>query len=1129
MIEFIIGASGTGKTTTMFERIKKFQADGKEVCALVPEQFSNDFDKRLYKYIGAENFNNLLSLSFSSLARLIFQVYGDPNRNGEYADENARMIIIYQAIAEAKANPDTLSFFAKKSSQQGFAEEVMKIITDMKHSGITPSELSGKAGIFNDKLRNKTADIASIYNEYERIMKEYGFRDNLENIRTASETANLNEYFKGKCVCLDEFESFNADQIDMIKVIFSSAENVVITLRTDNLKSGRYTLFETVNSTYNQLMQICRDMNYRTSVHTCDKSYRFKCRDLEYLSENVMRNKPYEPQNAPEVRNIGIFEARDMYSEVEYICARIKKLVHLNKDLKYRDIAVISNNIEQYADVLKASFERYNIPYFLSIERKISHTPIIMFFLTLLDVLTARKIHSEQIFRLLKCGILEEDFTEISLLENYCYKWEVDGNVWCSPFTADDTNLDVIDGLRERTVTPLIELKKNLKGTITAEKACQLIYDYLVECNAEHSLGGLMNRLIKSNRDHEAAELKRLWSCLIKILDSIVDTIGEKEMTFNELSNIMRSMIGRITYSLIPQTLDEVTAVSARTARLNSPKVIFVIGAAEGDFPNQVKLHGLFSDGDKNRLLQHGIEISRPITDLIASERLIVYKALSTASHRLYISYPLSDLSGEAKYPAPVIQQIKKMFHADENKQEEMVLTEDKVKSAFYAVTKKSAYYHYMQDRAKKDTSIASIEKVLNADEEYRNRIKAVNEYSRKINPTKNEPKYKVDTATMKQVKNFSPLILSPSAIETYSKCGFMFFCQNCLNLQVNEQIDIDRRITGSLAHECLQRIFEARSKQELIDISRSEIISDVDKFALEYLNNNLGGFFAKTPRFEFFFNKVKEQLVNVFIHTKYELRATQFIPHSFESDLKKTDKVFTFGDGNTLRLTGKIDRTDIWQSDGEKYLRIIDYKSSKKTIDAYHLANGLNLQMLLYMFMATENGAAYSGYTPAGVLYSPVRISEIEANSTKSKPEVSSDPDERPELNKLLRPTGLLIDDRKVLNAMEDGIKGKYLPVSTRSLSQSSSVISEEKMTELKEFVYDSVVEMAELMYNGNIDANPLVDENNDRKTPCTYCDFCDICGNGDASVCHGTNPEKQAKAEKIIPKKERSKNKKK
>ena len=100
MVEFITGASGTGKTTEMFERISKYSAGN--CIALVPEQYSTEFDKKLYFHIGAEKFNNMLSLSFSSLARQLFQLYGEPDRKGEYADDMARLIITYQAIKEAR-------------------------------------------------------------------------------------------------------------------------------------------------------------------------------------------------------------------------------------------------------------------------------------------------------------------------------------------------------------------------------------------------------------------------------------------------------------------------------------------------------------------------------------------------------------------------------------------------------------------------------------------------------------------------------------------------------------------------------------------------------------------------------------------------------------------------------------------------------------------------------------------------------------------------------------------------------------------------------------------------------------------------------------------------------------------
>ncbi|MDE5835315.1 MAG: hypothetical protein K2H26_07335, partial [Ruminococcus sp.] len=94
MVNFITGQAGTGKTTFLFDEIKN--NSGKQLI-IVPEQFSYEFDKKLYSFVGAKKFNELFSLSFTGLARQIFQIYGEPERKGEYADNYARMILIYQA------------------------------------------------------------------------------------------------------------------------------------------------------------------------------------------------------------------------------------------------------------------------------------------------------------------------------------------------------------------------------------------------------------------------------------------------------------------------------------------------------------------------------------------------------------------------------------------------------------------------------------------------------------------------------------------------------------------------------------------------------------------------------------------------------------------------------------------------------------------------------------------------------------------------------------------------------------------------------------------------------------------------------------------------------------------------
>ncbi len=1109
MVEFIIGSSGTGKTTEMIKRIKSFSEQNKEQVVLVPEQYSTEFDKKLYFNIGAIAFNRLLSLSFSSLARQLFQIYGEPDRKGEYADEMARLIVIHQAVEAAASSPEQLPFFGKRCRQSGFSEEILELISDMKRSGLKPLELTEKAELMEPRLRDKTRDVAEIYYEYEAIMESYGFKDDLENIREAAKIANLQRYFHGKSVCLDEFESFTADQLDMMKCIFSSAENVIITLRTDDVNGERFTLFETVNTTYQTLSRICRELNVPVKLTKMTESRRFAHEDLMYLGRRIMRNLPNEPENAPDSEHIRVFEARDMYNEAEFVCARIKRLIHRDKSLQYKDIAVISNDISVYGDVLKAAFSRFDIPYFMSIERPVSHTAVMAYFTALLELLTARRFKSEQIFRLLKCGLSGYGLTDISELENYCYRWSIDGKMWESEFTGDDIASQRPEEMRKVLIRPLMTLKRKLRENNTAQEVCALLYDYLKKNGVEQNLALLMDRLIREDRDNDAAELKRLWSCLMDILDSVADTLKDEILPFREIADIMRSMIGRIKYSLPPQTLDAVTAASARTARLSEPKIIFVMGASEGDLPNHVNVHGIFSEGEKQKLMPLGIDISRLLTDLIASERLIVYKALSTASERLYLTYPLSDLSGKAKYRAQVIEQIREMFGRDYFDRE-MLITEDRLGTDFYAVTYHAAYYHYMQDRAGNTTAAASVGKALLSDPNYKRRVQAAK--SRRNGALE----YRIDRAIMERLNSFEPFYFSATAAESYNKCHFMYFCERVLRLQMPEKIQLDNRIAGDLSHNCFYSLIRNNRKSDFVNMSYEDITHEIDRQAKAYREEKLGGDFAKTPRFELTFNKIKERITAAFLQTQQALMVSDFVPDRFEFTPRGSAGVtIDFAEGKQLLFSGLVDRGDVCTVGDKKYLRIVDYKSSPKSISEKTLAAGVNLQMLLYIFACTEKGAVYEGYSPAGVLYSPMMIKSLELEpSRNSSFNISA-------VDSGLKTSGLLIDNIPVLKAMEHDGRGRFIPAKINStdgcISKKSSVIAEGSMDRLRDFVYNSLADTAESIYNGNMEAVPLL---LGKSLPCEYCRYGNICGNAKGRIYREADPESIRKAAELLGK---------
>jgi len=1105
MVEFIIGPSGSGKTTKMFERIKEKCSFADKLCIVVPEQYSQDFDKKLYFYLGAENFNELFSLSFTGLARQLFQIYGDPGRKGEFADEMAKMILVYQAISSALSRPESLSSFRRQSMQNGFAEEVTKLIRDMKRAGICPEELAQRSKLLDRRLMDKTNDVAAIFLEYQRLMKEYGFKDELDNIREAANVANLNRYFCGKTIFLDEFESFTADQYEMLKVMLSSADDVVIALRTDDVNAGEYTLFETVNDTYRKISGICRELGKGYSITQCSECYRFKTPDLEYVSRRALRNLRNEPELAPKAENIHIFEARDMYSEAEYVCAAVKHLLFEDSSLRYRDIAIISNDITSYSDVLKAAFKRYDIPYFLSLEKAVDHTAIMVYFLSLLDIIVSRKFRSEQIFRLAKSGLIDVSLTETSLLENYCYKWGVDGDMWIEPFTAEDNDLEHLEKIRCRIIDPMIRLKKRLNRDRTADKMCMHLYDHLVECGAEKNTAKLMGKLIDQDKDYEAAELKRLWGCLIDILDCIHNTLGEREISFSEVNRIIRSMIGRIKYSVPPQTLDAVTAASARMARLDAPKIVFVMGANDGDFPNQISLHGLFSEADKSKLAEQGIELSTPISELIASERLVVYKAISAASDKLFITYPLSDLAGQAKYPAPIIDRILGMFGDDSIRKKD-----DEIPVDYYAVTMHSAFYHYMQERNSADTSVASLKSLLMSDPEYRRRLKYV------LSRGEHSQNYKIDRAIMERIQDFEPLKLSSTGLEEYNICHFKYFCDKCLRLRLNEKVNLDARIAGELTHECFYGILASRTKSDFVNMSYDDVRKEINKCAEKYKNETLAGDFGKDAKFELIFNKLTERMSDVFLYTQQSLMASEFVPHDFELDLRESHSVvLPYGDKKKLSFGGIVDRADVCNINGENYLRIIDYKSSRKEITAETLACGINMQMLLYLFASTDNGGLFEGYEPAGVLYSPVRISDVHLEPHKVSSRNTG------AVKSSLKTSGLVLGDIDILEAMEADVGGEFIPVKLDKNGvpdRNSSCVSAEGMTMLRNYTYSKLISMAESLLDGNAEAEPLV---LDGKVPCVYCEYVNICDNSELEHKRIPDEEQVLKAEEILGKK--------
>ena len=103
---------------------------------------------------------------------------------------------------------------------------------------------------------------------------------------------------------------------------------------------------------------------------------------------------------------------------------------------------------------------------------------LIMF---IISVFEASSLNTAAILRLLKTGFIGMSIEDISLLENYCFRWNVKGEMWESDFISREhyedekrqsmqvKQLEKINGLREQVAIPLLKFRDNSKNATGAE------------------------------------------------------------------------------------------------------------------------------------------------------------------------------------------------------------------------------------------------------------------------------------------------------------------------------------------------------------------------------------------------------------------------------------------------------------------------------------------------------------------------------------------------------------------------------------------------------------------------------------------------------------------------------------
>lgn len=1079
MLYFLIGGAGCGKSYHIMDLIEKKISDGCDVLTLVPEQFSYEFDRKLYNRLGAKAFNYIETHSFKSLARDIFRRFG--GESGSYMDELTQTGLVLKAIGMSAGQ---LSIFEKQSAREDFAKEAAAIISILRRSGVNSEDFSYRCQGLKGKLFDKTADIAIIYHYYEMLLAQHDLKDMLTDITEAAAISNGNDHFAGKTVFIDEFESFTPDQYEMLSVIIGIADDVYIAFRMESENEHELSLFASVATACRKVKRIASEHNVETKFILCQKQHRMKYGCMQKLSETIFR--PKSEGFLGNAEHIHIFEASTPVDEAEYVCATIKRLLAERQELKCRDIAIVTNELSAYAGVLEHSMKRYGLPCHIDMPKQLIHTPFMVYLTTLISLITMRSPDTELLIRCGKSGFTDLSLLELSELENYCYIWSIDGSMWYEPFTMGKESSNN-ECLRKKLISPLIRLQKLCSDCITGSDYSCAVYKFLMEQNIGDRTDKLFSCEDEGSKMQMTQDFKRVWDSLVDILDVLAFLYDEQKCSAKEYFTLLDTLLRTISHSVPPRTLDAVFIGPAGTSRLSEPKITFVLGVCDGLFPMNAGTSSLFSERDRLELSDKGIEIGQAPELNAADERLAVYKILSSASEDLYLCYPLKDSGDKKRLRSSVIDHVLSLF----NNKNDLLITQGRLGTAYYAVTKPAAYYHYVRDFAKRNGDISAIQTILYEDKYYSDRINYLKSVHSDIDFT-------VSPSIMENLVGTS-ILLSASQIETYNMCPFQYFCKYVLRLFERRKVQLEALERGNLVHACLEELISSTPREKFLSMTQEELSFNIDLISKKYWEDSFGGNIHQSVRDAAAFKHIVNGINSLAVRLQEEFRQSLFYPEFMEAEIsdKSTDfqspKIMT-DSGHIVSIRGKIDRIDIFHNSYEDWVRVVDYKTGSKKFSIGNLAFGLDMQMLLYLFAITGDNSKLSGSHPAGVLYMPSGTPEctLERGSIRTPSDA---------LKEQYKMNGILINDKRIIAAMDKSLSSTYVSASlnkngTSFNKNSGTFLSEQQFGKLREYTENKLKETADSIYSGDVSADPLILSSRDA---CGFCQFKDICGNGD------------------------------
>lgn len=850
-------------------------------------------------------------LTFNELSDFVNEA--SPNLKKKRVSRTQALSVTRKAAESVSGN---LEVFGEFSQNRDFLNAAASIISKLKQSKISAKELVGSARTIKaQSLKRKLSDIGLVYERYEALITERGFLDDADSARVVSDELDkegLAPFFpSAKKLVIFGFSDFTLCELDVIKSLSSAVSETFFFL-----------------SDFGDLDE-------------------YRDRFLDRLSEASVA---YEEDSAmtkevPEGETKrGLSEFRDSHDEIEYVSRTIKRLI-LDEEHKASDFKVLVRSAQKRGRSIVNIFEKNGV----AVDLRNSGTLAGSVYGRLAgDILRLKSgnFHRDDLIRLLHNPL----FT--------LYLQESESSRRCLNMIKEVSSAD----LKYRTVSGIAGWKRILEHIAEQDDRMSAVARGIT-----FALDSVSSRFGRRSFAEMTSDLRKIFSEL-RVSESSALLIEENKTTrecFDEFFSFLRELsfsYGEFDFRvsdpgeyllLLDEFMGErtipyktpcdadserVSVIDFSAARGINPGFLFLVGLSDTSFPSLPAVDPVLKPREK-------AEINRVFKRRVFDEESLHYEkekhlfsTLSTAaSEKVFLSCFRYD------------ERSKEITRSDFLEGMEI----SPVTPLPGAFSREDALSHCFLPSGEGygDPKIAEVLK-----QHYGSDIVA--HLSGGISAERQR------LALAGAYTGFEGVLLggpperdafSPTELEDYGTCPFMYFSKRVLGLKALGDIDEQRASQldlGSLAHSMLKELMETVFAEGSGPVETGRLLDVYEEIKKKYEAKS--GVFSHLPKSvaeiekKRFFDRV---LPNFIMDEVLRIEKDEHAPRFFEKEVE-----FRMADAV---IRGKVDRVDVH----ERNVAVIDYKIGRVRDRKY--SDFENLQLPLYLRALCEEGfvPSWGGY----------------------------------------------------------------------------------------------------------------------------------------------------------------------